>query len=62
VRRVRNSSVVYTEFVSGQWMVVQQLNAEDAREVAHALGNRDAAAADLLEAADEIDDLNGRDD
>jgi urease accessory protein UreE len=54
--------VVYTEFVSGQWMVVQQLNAEDAREVAHALGNRDAAAADLLEAADEIDDLNGRDD
>lgn len=37
-------------------MVVQRMNAEDAREVAFALGDRDGARADLLSAADEVEE------
>jgi hypothetical protein len=42
----------------GEWMVVQRMNAEDAREVAYALGLEDGAAVDLLAAAEEADQRN----
>jgi hypothetical protein len=40
-------------------MVVQRMTAEDARQVAYALGLDDGAAKELLEAADDADVRNG---
>jgi hypothetical protein len=58
VRAVTARSTIDVEFLRGEWMVVQRMNAEDAREVAYGLSPRDGAREDLLKAADEIDQKN----
>lgn len=57
-----NTSTIDTEFVRGEWMVVQRMTAEDARTMAHEVNPRDGVHHDLLEAADEVDQMNSRDD
>lgn len=57
----RNRSDIAVEYVNGEWMIVQRLNADDARSIAQSLGPNDKAGVDLLEAADECDESNGRD-
>lgn len=41
-----------------EWGIAQTMTPDDARQVAYALGLNDAAAKELLAAADEADALN----
>lgn len=51
-------STIDVEFLRGEWMVVQRMNAEDTREVAYGLSPRDGAREDLFKAADEAEHKN----
>lgn len=58
VRRLPARSTVAVELVQGDWMVVQRMTAEDAREVAYAFGARDGVYAELMDAAAEVESMN----
>ena len=58
VRRLPARSTVDVELVSGDWMVVQRMTAEGAREVAYAFGQRDGVYAELMDAAAEVESMN----
>jgi hypothetical protein len=51
-------STIAVELIRHEWMVVQRMTAEDAREVAWAFGDRDGVYRELMDAADEADAMN----